>query len=97
MPHVTTRVPTLHASRYLQQLCKHWSHRFETEFDPDRGRVNLPAAELRLAAEETGLSLTLEGHEADALPRLTEVVADHLRRFAFREELVFEWSPVSTD
>ena len=27
------QVRTEHASRYLQQLCKHWSHKFAVTFD----------------------------------------------------------------
>ena len=29
----TATVPTKSASRYLQQLCKHWAHNLEVEFD----------------------------------------------------------------
>ena len=28
------RVPTDKGSRYLQQLCKHWSHNLAVEFTP---------------------------------------------------------------
>ena len=31
------RVPTTHASRYLQQLCKHWRHNLVVEFDETLG------------------------------------------------------------
>ena len=41
-----TRVPTASASRYLQQLCKHWSHKFTVEFTPEQGRI--PFAEDRI-------------------------------------------------
>ncbi len=32
-------VVTAHASRYLQQLCKHWSHKFSVSFDERQGKV----------------------------------------------------------
>ena len=35
-------VPTANASRYLQQLCKHWTHNLEVEFTPEHGRVTFP-------------------------------------------------------
>ena len=38
----TVRVPTTNGSRYLQQLCKHWSHNLEVEFDAQQGRVVFP-------------------------------------------------------
>jgi len=31
-------VPTAHASKYLQQLCKYWQHNLEVAFDAERGR-----------------------------------------------------------
>ena len=38
----TTRanVPTVHGSRYLQQLCKHWSHTFQVIFNPNEGHID---------------------------------------------------------
>jgi uncharacterized protein len=88
----TSIVTTASASRYLQQLCKHWSHKFPAEFDANHGTVALPAARLTLAADETRLVLTLDAPEPADLPRLGEVVADHLRRFAFREDLAIDWT-----
>ena len=35
-------VPTAHASRYLQQLCKHWSHNLVVDFDQAHGTVTFP-------------------------------------------------------
>jgi len=87
-----TRVPTAHASRYLQQLCKHWSHKFPVEFTPDNGRIEMSAGVLILDADAESLGLQLTA-EPDNLERMEGVVADHLKRFAFREELVFDWKP----
>lgn len=95
-------VATSHASRYLQQLCKHWSHKLEVEFDPARGRVVFPKDIRGAAYPEDGVALfsanpdnlevTLEASSADQLSSLKEVVASHLDRFAFREApLTFDW------
>jgi hypothetical protein len=86
------RVPTAHASRYLQQLCKHWSHKFAVEFTPHHGRIEMSAGVLILDADAEGLGLHLTA-EPDNLERMQGVVADHLQRFAFREELQFDWQP----
>ena len=95
MAQSTADVTTEHASKYLQQLCKHWSHKMVTEFDPARGRVDFPSgAQLILEADGSGLHLKLDAPE-DALMRMEGVVADHLKRFAFREELVFDWAKVA--
>jgi hypothetical protein len=87
-----TRVPTAHASRYLQQLCKHWSHKFPVEFRPDNGRIEMSVGVLILDADAEGLGLRLTTEPQD-LERMEGVVADHLQRFAFREQLAFDWKP----
>ena len=88
----TARIPTASASRYLQQLCKHWSHKFAVEFDETRGRIPLPIGVATLAAGADALEVRLETEDAGQLPRLKEVLASHLDRFAFREApLPFDW------
>ncbi|MGO8536057.1 DUF2218 domain-containing protein, partial [Rhizobium ruizarguesonis] len=60
-------VPTKHASRYLQQLCKHWSHKFSVDFDPLKGRVPFSyTAEVTLAADGATLTMTLSCCEGSA-------------------------------
>ncbi|MEI9966011.1 MAG: DUF2218 domain-containing protein [Caulobacteraceae bacterium] len=85
-------VPTESASRYLQQLCKHWGHKYETSFDPKHGEISLPMGPCVMDAEPTELTVTLTTEDPAGLDRFETVVADHLRRFAFREELKFDWS-----
>lgn len=93
MPKSTADVPTQHASRYLQQLCKHWSHKMETEFDPLHGRIVFPSGALTLlSANPTHLSISIDADDDETLSRLETVVADHIRRFGFREELEFNWN-----
>jgi len=41
MPTSHADVSTEHASHYLQQLCKHWAHKFPIEFDPNHGVIDL--------------------------------------------------------
>lgn len=86
------RIPTENASRYLQQLCKHWSHKYPVEFTAQNGRIEMSAGVLILDADPEGLGLRLTT-EPENLERMEGVVADHLRRFAFREELQFDWKP----
>jgi hypothetical protein len=88
MPSSSARIATANASRYLQQVCKHWSHKFAVKFTPERGRV--PFAEDRiceLEAEPQALLMHLEAPDDESLTRLEGVVVDHVKRFAFREEL----------
>jgi hypothetical protein len=92
MVSATAQVPTTSGSRYLQQLCKHWSHKFETEFDAERGTIALPMGTATLVAAPESLNVTVATDEAEKLDKLKEVVANHLDRFAFREApLSFDW------
>jgi hypothetical protein len=85
------RVPTQSASRYLQQLCKHWGHKYEVSFDPRHGEIALPMGPLKMDASESELVVELDTEDPAGLDRFEHVVADHLARFAFREELKFDW------
>ncbi|MBE1203977.1 DUF2218 domain-containing protein [Aminobacter carboxidus] len=92
MPKSTAAVETEHASRYLQQLCKHWSHKFAVDFSPTEGRIDLGEGRVvDLRANDRTLTVDVE---ADDLPRMEQVVVDHIVRFAFREELKFDWHKV---
>ena len=95
-------VPTEHASRYLQQLCKHWSHNLQVEFTPENGTVIFPKdargadfpgdAVVTFNAVEHGLDLRIDASSPAQLDGLKGVVARHLDRFAFREnELQYDW------
>lgn len=94
MPTTETHIATPSASKYLQQLCKHWSHKFAVNFTPDKGRV--PFGDNRAAIFEATpdtLTMRIEAADAEALTRLEGVVVEHLKRFSFREDLGnIEWS-----
>jgi len=87
------RVPTHSASKYLQQLAKHWSHKMEVTFSEEEGRIAFPngvVLEMRADSETLDVALTVpEGEDVD---RMRGVVSSHLDRFAFREApLTFDW------
>lgn len=86
------RLRTQNGSKYLQQLCKHWSHKFPVEFTPERGRIDLGEGRIcAMEASPDALIVRASADDAAGLPRLEGVIADHIKRFAFKEELVFEW------
>ena len=92
MTTLTANVPTESASRYLQQLCKHWSHKFEVSFDPQQGTIALPFGKTDLHAGADALIVTIHLNDGADPERPKKVVEDHLNRFAFREgELQFDW------
>ncbi|ANL32145.1 DUF2218 domain-containing protein [Rhizobium phaseoli] len=86
-------VRTEHASRYLQQLCKHWGHKFSVDFDPHKGRVPFnDSAEVTFTADDAGLTMVLSVADPAQQVRMQGVIDDHLKRFAFREELDIVWT-----
>ena len=91
------RVPTASASRYLQQLAKHWSHKMEVSFSAQEARIAFPnGSVLDMRADSATLDVVLtapdDGPDDGVVARMREVVASHLDRFAFREApLTFDW------
>lgn len=79
------RFETENASRYLQQLCKHFGHKVEVSFDEKKGTAALPAGPATLKADADMLIITLKATDADGLQRSRHVIDSHLERFAFRE------------
>ncbi|KTE00026.1 MULTISPECIES: DUF2218 domain-containing protein [unclassified Sphingopyxis] len=98
-------VPTSHASKYLQQLCKHWQHNLVVEFTADHGTVTFPKdargaewtsdALVTFDAGADALLARIDASNAEHVEAMKDVVARHLDRFAFREApLTFDWQAV---
>jgi uncharacterized protein len=98
----TAAVPTPNASRYLQQLCKHWQHNLKVEFTPEQGTIVFPRdargadwpgdAVVTMTAQAEALECRIEASAPGQLEALKGAVARHLDRFAFREApLGFDW------
>jgi hypothetical protein len=85
------RVTTDRASRYLQQLCKHFAHKLPTSHTAEAGRIEFGVGVCTLAAELETLVMTAESPDAASLDRLEDVIARHLVRFAFREPPEITW------
>ena len=91
MPTSQAQVATPLASRYLQQLCKHFAHKLPVTFDPTQGRIEFSLGTCQLAATPDLLTMQAEAADETNLAQLEKVVASHLERFAFREELKVAW------
>ena len=102
MSRAIANVPTSHASKYLQQLCKHWQHNLVVEFTADHGTVTFPKdargaewtsdALVTFDAETDALSVRIDASSDEHVEAMKGVVAHHLDRFAFREApLTFDW------
>src|SRR5689334_18947154 len=80
---IETPVDASSASRYLQQLCKHWSHGLEVTHTPLDARVPLhPQAECLMHADEAGLDVRINAPDAGEAARLGRALVEHLQRFA---------------
>jgi hypothetical protein len=86
-------VPTAQARRYLGQLCKHFAHKLPVTFDEIAGTIPFASGTCHLVATDAALTIDLEA-PADGMEELRDVVTRHLDRFAFREELVYDWHPI---
>lgn len=94
MASASAQVPTALASRYLQQLAKHWSHKLAVSYTPEVGTVDFPnGAHIEIRADSAKLEVTVTVPDGVDLARMCGVVAEHLDRFAFREApLPFNWT-----
>jgi uncharacterized protein len=93
MPTANASVPTANAAKYIQQLCKHWSHKLKVDLSDRKGVVTFPAAVVALEAGADALTVTIESEDSEEVERMKGVVSSHLDRFAFREApLRFDWS-----
>ncbi len=85
-------VATEHAAKYLVQLSKHWSHKIpDLTYSQERADIPLSRGPCVLEAKDGRLEVTVSSDTDENAARLAEVVAEHLKRFAFREELAIEW------
>ena len=94
-------VPTASARKYLQQVCKHWSHNLAVEFDAARGTIVFPRDArgadwqadglVTLIAGADALVCRIDASETGQLEGLKGALARHIDRFAFRETLAWDW------
>ena len=86
------RIRSTKASQFLAQLCKHFAHKTPAEFTGNRGRIDFQPGLCVLAATENELTVTCEAETAADLERVKVIVADHIVRFGWREQLAVEWA-----
>ena len=84
---LTGQITTPNARKYMTQLCKHFGHKVPAEIDGDQGLVHFLRGDARLVASDHLLTATLSADNADAIAGLRDVIDDHLKRFAFREQI----------
>ncbi len=79
------------ASIYLKKFCRHFSHKLPTEFDDNHGYVAYPSGSCNLTAKDGQLIFKLQSENNELIAKLEDVVARHMERFAFRDEIKVRW------
>lgn len=89
------RVKTPRASRYANQLCKHFAHKIRAEWAEPEGVAEFPElGTCRLVSGPDELVLRIEAGDAAKLAKLAKIqfiVGDHLERFGARDGLAASW------
>jgi uncharacterized protein len=99
----TARIPTAHASKYIQQVCKHWEHNLPVRFDAAHGEIifakdargaDWPAdALVTFDAESDTLVCIINASAEGQRNGLKGAIERHIDRFAFREvPLAYNWA-----
>lgn len=86
------RIETAKARTYMIQLCKHFGHKIPVTWTDTHGRIEFPIGVCEAAVEDGALSLTASTANETQLPQLQDVIARHLARFAYKENLAIEWA-----
>lgn len=81
----TARYSTQNASRYVQQLAKHFAHKIEVRLDGDSATFRMEAGSVRLDAGDGAFVARVEAEDAKGIINLRYVIDKHLVIFAFRE------------
>ncbi len=92
MRHCFGKAETDRASRYLQQLCKHFAHKVTVRYDPESGRVAFPPGPCWMTATDGTLCVVCESETEEGLATMRGILDRHLERFAWREALVLDWN-----
>ena len=93
----STQIKTESAHKYIAQLCKHFAHKVESTYSIDHdaktadGLTKFPMGHAVFMAKDNVLSVDAECESEDACRAMRGVFDAHIVKFAFREELEYEW------
>lgn len=86
------RIATPKARGYMIQLCKHFGHKVEASYTDTTGRIAFGERICELDSSQTDLlAITLHAGTEAELHAVEDIVACHLVRFAFKEDLAIQW------
>ena len=94
---IHSEAKTESASKYLQQLCKHFAHKVSSEWTLECGRVDFPFGLCEMQAENGNLTIRCSTADEANLPLLRAVIDSHMKTFSWREKLQLEWHVTRAD
>lgn len=84
------RIPT--PGKYALRLAKHFEHRVTVQRNEQPYRVEFPDAPCEISFTDELLHLRIQSESPDALVRVRDVVARHLKQVASQETFDIAWS-----
>lgn len=87
MHKATATFKTETPGKYIAQLCKHFAHKIEVEYDETKGKAAMPTGPANFEARDGVLYIEVSAEDPQKLPQAKYIIEDHLVRFAFREGL----------
>lgn len=82
---------TQNGSRYINKLCKHFTHRVPASWTEHEGVVEFDMGFCRMASNGQALSFVCEAENNHDLNEILDTVKGHFDRFAMKDQLVLNW------
>ncbi len=87
MPSSHSILETEHASKYLQQMCKHFAHKVDAIYDAQKGNVAFPPGPCEMLAEDGLLIIICNSDSDEGVKVMQSIIDQHIVKFAWREKL----------
>ena len=91
VPNSHVVIPTAHASKYLKQMCKHFAHKVEVDFDDFRAHVAFPPGPCQMNADASELVISCQSDSEKGIEVMQSIIDQHIVKFAWREDLKLNW------
>ena len=86
-------IETENANKYLQQLAKHWSHKFPDMTSSEK-EAHIPFSDdvtIDMFAEKSSLVVQIMSPNEFEAIKAEGIFDQHILRFAFKEKLAIDW------
>ena len=85
-------VKTDKAAKYLVQLCKHFAHKADAEWDSEQAKVQFEPGLCTMTATDSMLVFNCTADAPEKLQQMIFILEVHLVRFAWRENVDLNWT-----